>query len=74
MPSNGIALRIGWFFQIDHDWRFLSGSEGWFLPDANNGFPQTAHITSCSKIKNPKPLPIGNKFGFLKYGGASMTI
>lgn len=26
--SGGIALRIGWFFQIDHDWRFLS--------DANN--------------------------------------
>lgn len=38
MRSDGIALRIGWFFRIDHDWRFLPGSEWRFPPDANNGF------------------------------------
>lgn len=35
MRSDGIALRIGWFFRIDHDWRFLPGSEWRFPPDAN---------------------------------------
>lgn len=39
MRSDGIALRIGWFFQIDHDWRFLPGSEWRFPPDANTTFP-----------------------------------
>ena len=36
MRSDGIALRIGWFFQIDNDWRFLPGSEWRFPLDANN--------------------------------------
>ena len=36
MRSDRIALRIGWFFQIDHDWRFLPGSKWRFPPDANN--------------------------------------
>ena len=39
------------------------------IEGARQGLPQTAHITSCNKIKNPNPFPMGNKFGFLKYGG-----
>ena len=28
---------------------------------------------SCNKIKNPNTFPMGNKFGFLKYGGSRRT-
>lgn len=65
MRSDGIALRIGWFFQIDHDWRFLPGSEWRFPPDANtccrvdqDTVPEDLYIYEVSHDENIRGKPV----------------